>query len=135
MIEAKSNKKILNWLESLANRTGAYDMIEAKSNKKILNWLESRGALAIKTVTTNRAGTHDIIACYKGRFISIEGKAIKGGVASELQVAKADAIVKAGGLAILAHGLPDVQKAITKWLSSDKKPMKIGFGELQKFTL
>lgn len=96
-------------------------MIESKSNRQIIEYLESEGAYVIKTIATNRAGTHDIIACLMGRFISVEGKS-ETGKSSALQENKAYDIWKAGGLAIVgARTVEDVAKALQAWKANGYK--------------
>jgi len=108
---------------------------ESVSNKQIQDWLLSEGAYVFKTVATNRSGTHDIIACLDGKFVSIEGK-IKGGVSSALQEAVCHRVWEAGGLAIIAFSLRDVQMAISAWRANGytwSEPVKIR--ESLRFTL
>lgn len=79
---------------------------EKKLQKKIIALLQSKGAYVIKTIVTNRTGIPDIIACYKGYFISIE---VKGeSKLTALQEYNINYITKAGGKAIVAYNLGDV---------------------------
>jgi hypothetical protein len=53
------------------------------------------------------AGTPDLLACYKGRFIAVEVKTARGVARPEQRVAQRD-IVKAGGYALITHLIGDV---------------------------
>lgn len=53
------------------------------------------------------AGTPDLLACYKGRFIAVEVKTARGVVRPEQRVAQR-AIVKADGYALITHLVGDV---------------------------
>ena len=94
-------------------------MKEGKSKAKIQEYLVSLGAYVIKTIVTNRDGTHDIFFCLEGRFGTVEGKA-EGGKSSALQETKAHEVWKAGGLAIIgAKTVEDVAEAIRIWRAND----------------
>lgn len=84
-------------------------MTEQQLGKKIQVYLKSRGAYVIKTIATNRAGVPDIIACYGGKYIAIEVKLPKG-VVSRLQDAHLQQIKEAGGVAIVARSVEDVEE-------------------------
>ena len=88
-------------------------MTEQALQKKILNYLDSIGAWTVKTITTNKNGTSDILACYKGRFIAIEVK--RPGLlrnVSKLQQYQINRINEAGGLAFAADSLETVKEII-----------------------
>lgn len=53
------------------------------------------------------AGTPDLLACYKGRFIAIEVKTARGVVRPEQKAAKR-AITECGGYALITHMIGDV---------------------------
>ena len=82
-------------------------MSEQKFNKKVQDYLKAKGAYVIKTISTNRAGVPDILACYKGRFIGLEGK-FGSNKASALQLHNIEEIKKAGGIAGTIYTLEDV---------------------------
>ena len=82
-------------------------MSEAKKQTHILRALEVIGCYAIKVIVANRVGTHDIIACYQGRFYSIEVKD-KEGVTSALQLKKRQQVIAAGGKSIVAKTVKEV---------------------------
>lgn len=53
------------------------------------------------------AGTPDLLACYKGRFIAIEVKTSRGVARPEQKVAQ-QGIIKSGGYALITHLIGDV---------------------------
>jgi len=86
---------------------------EQALQKKILNYLESIGAWTVKTITTNKNGTPDILAVHEGRFIAIEVK--RPGLlrnVSKLQQYQINRINEAGGLAFAADSLETVKEII-----------------------
>jgi len=88
-------------------------MTEQALQKKILNYLDSIGAWTVKTITTNKNGTPDIVAVHEGRFIAIEVK--RPGLlsnVSKLQQYQIDRINEAGGLAFAADSLEIVKEII-----------------------
>lgn len=88
-------------------------MSEAKLQKKILDYLDSIGAWAVKTISTNKRGTPDILACYEGSFYAIEVKAPgKLRTLSELQKYQLKVINGAGGVAFAADSLDTVKEII-----------------------
>ncbi|EFR30595.1 hypothetical protein HMPREF9257_0562 [Eremococcus coleocola ACS-139-V-Col8] len=60
------------------------------------------------------AGTPDILACLKGRFIGIEVKKPKGGIVSPLQKLKIKQIQNAGGIAFVANSLEVVKRELSE---------------------
>lgn len=90
-------------------------MKEQAVQKKIIKYLESLGAWTVKTITTNKRGTPDVLACLDGRFIAIEVKAPgKMSTVSELQQFQLDKISATGGIAIAADSLEKVKEIIHK---------------------
>jgi len=90
-------------------------MKEQDIQKKIIKYLESKGAYVIKTISTNKAGVPDIIACYKGNFMAIEVKTPKTkNNVSELQKAHLRKIKEAGGLAIVAWDIKQVKELLNE---------------------
>ena len=90
-------------------------MKEQAVQKKIIKYLESLGAWTCKTITTNKRGTPDVLACLDGRFIAIEVKAPgKMSTVSELQQFQLDKIAATGGNAIAADSLEKVKEIIHK---------------------
>lgn len=50
-------------------------MSEQKLQKKILDWLNTKGFYTVKTITCNKKGVPDILACAPdGTFVAIEVK-------------------------------------------------------------
>lgn len=75
---------------------------EKRFEKKIRAYLDSIGAWHLKTISNGyqRAGTPDLIICFKGHFIAVEVKAVDG-KATPLQMYTLKKISSAGGTAIL----------------------------------
>ena len=87
-------------------------MSEQAIQSKIIKWLEKEGYYVVKTITCNRAGVPDILACSPaGRFVGIEVKTPTG-VVSKLQEVHIRRINEAGGLAMIARSLKEVQEAL-----------------------
>ena len=88
-------------------------MSEQALQKKILNYLDDIGAWTVKTITTNKNGTPDILAVHEGRFIAIEVKR-PGSLrnVSKLQQYQIDRINGAGGIAFAADSLETVKEII-----------------------
>src|SRR5690625_994501 len=89
---------------------------EKKIENKIKGYLDNVGAYYIKTHGNmfSRAGTPDILACIKGRFVGIEVKRSDGGEVSALQKANIKLIQKAGGVAFVASSLEEAQRLLQK---------------------
>ena len=77
--------------------------------QNIKKLIRARGGWAVKIHggPYQDAGTPDLIACYKGRFIAIEVKTARG-VASPEQKVVQRAITGAGGYALITHLIGDV---------------------------
>ncbi len=103
-------------------------MAESDIQSSILNYLKYLGAWTVKTVTTNKGGTPDILACLPvkkedlliltadmedhddiGIFVAIEVKDT-GKKAVPLQAAQLRRIIKAGGIAFETDSLDEVKK-------------------------
>lgn len=89
-------------------------MKEQDIQRKIIKYLESVGAYVVKVVASNKSGTPDILACYRGIFLAIEVKRpeTKTNV-SELQEYNIKKIKEAGGIAIVSWEL-DAVKAVVE---------------------
>jgi archaeal holliday junction resolvase (hjc) len=89
-------------------------MKEQDIQRKIIKYLESVGAYVVKVVASNKSGTPDILACYRGIFLAIEVKRpeTKTNV-SELQEYNIKKIKEAGGIAIVSWDL-DAVKAVVE---------------------
>lgn len=88
-------------------------MKEQDIQRKIIKYLESVGAYVVKVVASNKSGTPDILACYRGIFLAIEVKRpeTKTNV-SELQEYNIKKIKEAGGVAIVSWDLDAVKSTI-----------------------
>lgn len=88
-------------------------MKEQDIQRKIIKYLESVGAYVVKVVASNKSGTPDILACYRGIFLAIEVKRheTKTNV-SELQEYNIKKIKEAGGVAIVSWDLDAVKATI-----------------------
>lgn len=89
-------------------------MKEQDIQRKIIKYLESVGAYVVKVVASNKSGTPDILACYRGIFLAVEVKRpeTKTNV-SELQEYNIKKIKEAGGVAIVSWDL-DAVKAVVE---------------------
>lgn len=84
---------------------------EQKIQKAIVDFLESIGAYVIKVINATKKGVLDIIACVKGRFVTIEVKQPdKKDNVSELQQYNIKLAQKAGGIAFVAWNVPMVEE-------------------------
>lgn len=92
-------------------------MTEQQLQKKIITYLESLGAWTVKTITTNKRGTPDILACLDGRFIAIEVKA-KGklNTVSKIQEHQLNTITDKGGIAFAADSIKTVEDITKRYL-------------------
>lgn len=86
---------------------------ESSVQKAILRLLNARtDTWAVKTITTNRNGTPDILACIGGLFVAIEVKAARG-VVAPLQQYQIDLINSTGGTAIVARNINEVKDMLS----------------------
>ena len=92
-------------------------MKEQDIQRKIIKYLESVGAYVVKVVASNKSGTPDILACYRGIFLAIEVKRpeTKTNV-SELQEYNIKKIKEAGGIAIVSWDLDAVKAVVERIL-------------------
>jgi len=65
----------------------------------------------VKTISTNRKGTPDVLACVNGRFVALEVKTPTGRV-DPLQTYQLDCITAAGGVAHVVRSVDDVKKIL-----------------------
>ena len=86
-------------------------MLEQKVQKKIIDFLNDIGAWSCKIISSNKAGTPDILACHQGKFLAIECKSVKG-KPSEIQKYQISQIEQAGGIAVVAYSINDVKRII-----------------------
>ena len=88
-------------------------MKEQDIQRKIIKYLESVGAYVVKVVASNKSGTPDILACYRGIFLAIEVKRPETKTnGSELQEYNIKKIKEAGGVAIVSWDLDAVKATI-----------------------
>ena len=89
-------------------------MKEQDIQRKIIKYLESVGAYVVKVVASNKSGTPDILACYRGIFLAVEVKRPETKTSvSELQEYNIKKIKEAGGIAIVSWDL-DAVKAVVE---------------------
>lgn len=91
---------------------------------RVLAYLKKRGARAWRNNVGSREtdhgkipmglgpGTADVVACYRGRWISVECKAPEGGRQTKLQKKHEAGVRAAGGLYVLARDVDDVKRAL-----------------------
>ena len=86
-------------------------MTEAQLQKQILDFLDDIGAWTVKTITVNKRGTPDILACLDGTFYAIEVKRPgKLATVSKLQKYQLRQIKDAGGVALAVDDFEEVKK-------------------------
>lgn len=96
-------------------------MNEQGIQRTILQWLAKQdNCWVIKTITTNKNGTPDILACFEGHFVAIEVKR-PGNGPTKLQEYQLDQIRAAGGLSTVACSLAEVKKFIEDNFLQQKK--------------
>lgn len=88
-------------------------MLESALQRKIIKYLESRGAYVARVISAGKAGTADLLVCYRGRFIAVEVKTEKG-IVSPLQEHHQGLVIKAGGISIIARSVEDVKLLLDK---------------------
>jgi len=88
-------------------------LTEKSIENKIKRLLASRGAYFFKHFGCNfsTAGVPDLICCVNGRFIAIEVKAPNGRL-SEIQKIHIQRIIEAGGIAIVAQSVEEVEHCL-----------------------
>ena len=88
-------------------------MSESTIQNKIIKYLNRNGAYTIKTISTNRSGSPDIICCFKGLFIAVEVKTDKG-IVSKLQEYHQKEIINSGGIALIVRSAEEVEQLLEK---------------------
>jgi len=94
-------------------------MKEKVLQKKVLDWLRSQPqtwAVKYHGGPYSEVGVPDVLACVEGRFLAIELKGAGGRVAP-IQAVQIGRIDKAGGVALVAYSLTDVQDAVATMLA------------------
>lgn len=89
-------------------------MSESRIQNKIIKYLNRNGAYTIKTISTNRSGTPDVICCLNGRFIGFEVKTDKG-ITSSLQEHHLELIKKSGGISAVVRSVDEVKQILKKF--------------------
>ena len=108
-------------------------MTEQKWNKKVQELVEANGGYIVKTISSNKAGVSDMLACINGRFCSIEGK-LSYNKMSKLQIAHHRKTIQAGGLCIEAKTLDDVL-LIIHWANTGYKQQLEDIKQIKSFTI
>jgi len=83
-------------------------MLERNIQKTIIKELEKRGCWVVKTISSNKRGTPDILACCDGQFYAVEVKQ-PGKKATRMQEYQLTKIRDAGGVAIVASSIGDLK--------------------------
>lgn len=88
-------------------------MLESAIKNKIIKYLLSIGAhpTPVPAGKYGYDGEPDMIACYMGRYIAIEGKTSTGQQEYDQEVVQKE-IEDAGGRYVIARSVEDVQKVI-----------------------
>lgn len=94
---------------------------EAKLQTKILKRIEKRGGYAIKVISANKNGVHDIVGCYLGLFFTVEVK-FGSNKPSALQLAHQDLVRESGGLSIIAWDIEKVESLLNLIESLKRDP-------------
>ena len=84
---------------------------------KCLRYLEGLGLYGRKIISANRAGTPDVIACLKGRFVGFEFKS-SSGKQSELQKWNEEEIVRNGGSYFIVRRFDDFREKVALFLEN-----------------
>jgi Holliday junction resolvase len=88
-------------------------LTEKQIENKIKRLLADRGAYYFKHFGCkfSKAGVPDLVCCLNGRFIGIEVKRPDGKL-SEIQKINLEQIERAGGIALVARSVEEVQSAL-----------------------
>lgn len=98
---------------------------EKKVKQHVRQILSSFGAYSFMPATHGygASGTHDIVTCYQGRFVSIETKATEKQKPTALQTRAAEQVIAAGGIALLIHeGNTDVVRTVLRLIEMGDIP-------------
>lgn len=94
-------------------------MKESVIQNKIIKYLNAKGAYTVKTISTNRSGTPDVICCLEGKFIALEIKTAKGRT-SALQDVHIEQIKNSGGVAAIVRSVEDVKQIVQQNFLKEK---------------
>ena len=86
---------------------------EQQIQKEIITYLKSIGAYTFKTISSNRGGIPDVIACIDGKFIALEIKR-PGREATPLQKLEIQKIINAGGVAVVVSSIYEVKTILKR---------------------
>jgi Holliday junction resolvase len=95
-------------------------MSETLKQREILKALEVLGCYARRVKQANKAGTHDILACCNGKFLSVEVKSARG-TSSVLQRRNALQVEAAGGRAIVAKTVKEVVQIVKEMQNAKER--------------
>ena len=89
------------------------DELESAFQTKVIALIKSKGGYVLKTHVSSfqRQGEPDVTVCYKGRYLAFELK-VKGNKPTKLQEHKMCEIRRAGGIAMVARTLKEVEEAL-----------------------
>lgn len=92
---------------------------ESQLSRQLMDYIRARGGFALKIHggPTMTAGTPDILACYKGRFVGLEVKMPSGRGPTAIQLHRIHQIRKAGGVASVVRSKEDVYELL-KYIDS-----------------
>lgn len=90
-------------------------MKESVFQKNVIKLVESVGGYVIKTHVSayQSQGEPDLVCCYKGYFVAFELK-VPGNKPSKLQELKIKQIQRAGGIAITAYSLEQIEVTLNE---------------------
>lgn len=95
-------------------------MKEQHLQKKILDWLAKNGFWCFKTITCNKSGIMDIVACSaQGHFVGIEVK-VGYNKPSDLQKYHIEEVTRRGGIAFVTWDLQTVVEVLTPLIGTPK---------------
>lgn len=86
---------------------------ESELKKQIKVMLKARGAYVVPVAqgAYSKIGDPDMVACYKGRFLAIEGKTYEGRV-SDWQVLRMRQVEGAGGIYVVVRTVDAMRQAL-----------------------
>lgn len=96
--------------------------IESRIKKAIREALKERGAFwsLVPEGTFAKPGDPDMIVCYKGRFIGMEGKTSSGRL-SDVQKLRMEQIEAAGGIYAVVRSVEDAMAVLDKIDKEEKE--------------
>ena len=79
--------------------------------RRIVQYVRANGGWIVATTGVAHAGTPDLIACVRGRFLAIEIKAGRDTMSRRQEIER-ERIEKAGGTYIVAQSLVDITRYV-----------------------